>query len=106
MNKLFQNESFNLGFWSCITLFGLLNIFSYKSSNELPIDSNIRLADVGGYNIGFPFTLYKAEYGYPFQFYFVWTGLISDILICLIFSLVIGLTLKIIWSKISSQHTA
>jgi hypothetical protein len=111
MSKLFQNTAFGWGFWLGILIFGLLNIFSYVNSRaeqaELDgklAEEGIRFADAGGYSMGFPFVLYRWDFGYPFHFYFVWSGLIADILIGLILSFLVGLIFKFVWEKFTAKR--
>jgi len=104
VNKLFQNTAFNLGFWGGITLFALLNMSSYSKSYEdyVNLQSNI---SAGGYNGGFPFMMYKTEIGYLNNSYVVWSGLVGNILITLVFSFVLGLIFKFVWLKIVSRRS-
>ncbi len=99
MSKLFKNTAFNFGFWSGFLLFALLNLFSCIG------DSYSNLADAGGYKIGFPLTIYQADFGYPFHFYFIWSGLIVDIFVGIIFSFVFGLVFEFIHSRIDSRRS-
>src|SRR3712207_321621 len=104
MHKLISYAAFKIGFWSGIFLFVVLNLLSYELSRHKYDTLPIKFADAGGYEMGFPFTLYVWSFGYPFNFYFVWSGLIADILIALVFSFVLGLIFKFVWSKSASRR--
>ena len=64
----------------------------------------MEFADVGGYEIGFPFTFYRWEFGYTSGSHFVWFGLITDILVAIAFVYIVGLIFRFIWSSISSRR--
>ena len=53
------------------------------------------------------------KYGFPFNFYeslpmvsenFLWFGLIGDILFAIVFSFIVGLFFKYLWSKVSNSY--
>ena len=102
MSKLFQNNAFSLGFTVGFILIILINFVNSIISYQNFLQSKF---SAGGYIIGFPFTFYKVEIGFLNYFYFIWFGLFADILIALIFSFLLGLTFKFVWSKISSRRT-
>jgi hypothetical protein len=96
--------AFNLGFWVGICLFAFINSVSYIVSYAEHHRPEMKFADAGGYAIGFPMTFYRWEFGYPFRFYFVWSGLIADILIGITFTFVVGFVFKFVWTKIQPQN--
>jgi len=61
---------------------------------------------------GMCFDCYET-YGFPFALYesgtilhldeFIWAGVVADISIAIVFSLMLGLIFKYVWSKISSR---
>ncbi len=92
MNKLTKNIAFKLGFLAGILFFVLANIF--------PALFNI--------NSGICFDCYET-YGFPFALYesgtvlhlnqFIWAGVVADISIAIISSLILGLVFKYIDQK-------
>jgi hypothetical protein len=101
MSKLFCNKAFNLGFFITFGLFGFLNYLVYIVSNNVNNNSVITFS-AGGYIVGFPFVFYQVIIGHPNIFDFRWLFLIANILIAVVFSLLIGLIFKFVWSKISA----
>ncbi|MDQ3181583.1 MAG: hypothetical protein M3Q33_13810 [Acidobacteriota bacterium] len=110
MNKLFQNTAFNLGFWCGLVLFAFINFLSYIKAIHEFSTADFAIAPIrfssGGYSFGFPFILYKTEIGYPNHFYFVWSGLIANILIAIVFSFIVGFVVNFMWSKIVSRRSS
>ncbi len=93
MRKLFQDTAFGSGFMSGISLFIGLNIYSLAANYGECIDCYGRF--------GFHFPL---EDSGNLLVNIMWFGLIADILFALIFSFVVGLIFKSIWSKIISRR--
>ena len=71
MKKVFQNEIFNLGFSCGFVLLTFFNFLSYTNSYHDFSNRPIKFS-ASGYEIGFPFSLYKVEIGNPNYFCFVW----------------------------------
>lgn len=96
MRKLFQGKAFDFGFVAGIILFVFANMFTIPDSGN-----------------GICFDCYEAV-GFPFTFHekgtilhlnqFVWAGVIADISIAIIFSVVLGLMFNYVWSKISMNR--
>jgi hypothetical protein len=99
MKKLFQDNSFNTGFWSGLILFALFNFLSYISALHTYDTRPIKISG-GGYEFGFPFTMYGISGGYPIVEAYSWSAITANILTTLVCSFVIGLVFKLIWSNV------
>ncbi len=97
MNKLIQNKMFKLGFFIGILFFICANIYT-------------ALPDRKG---GICFDCYET-YGFPFALHesgtilhldeFIWAGAVADISMAIVFSLILGLIFKYVWSKVSLRR--
>ncbi len=95
--KLFQSTIFIVGFCISGMLFNALNYLSYFShANMFSCDDCI-------IRLGFPFYFYERG-GFFTVNQFIWSGLIADVLIAVIFSFVIGLIFKFVWEKIAAKR--
>lgn len=103
MSKLFQNKAFKLSFSCGLILSVLINYLSYVKSYYDFTHPQFEFS-VGSYSAGFPFPFYIAVIGFPNHFYFIWIHLITDILIAVVFSFIIGLIFRFVWSKISPRR--
>ena len=101
MNELFKDNAFNIGFWSGISLFVVFNFLSYVIAHK-PNNSGVNLVH-GIDEIGFPFTLYIEGGEFPVN-QIIWAGLIANFSVAIVFSFVIGLIFKFLWSKILSSY--
>lgn len=99
MSKLFKNKPFKYGFILGIVLSLIIQLFTYVDY----LVSRERLIHLSGINIdviwywGLPFPIF---YGGDF----ILRGLIGNILVAIIFSFIIGLIFKFVWSKISVRR--
>jgi hypothetical protein len=103
MKTMLRTRVFRFSFLAGISLFVMLNSFSYNSYHTRQL-----LHTFG------PFSIYDADaYGIPFSFYFVgegiprwssfvWSELVADVVIALIFSFVIGGVSTFLWPKIKT----
>lgn len=96
MSKLFNNKAIVTGFFSGIVLFLCLNYYTVMQAFDNMCFDCMRV-------FGFPFTFVETG-GYVTHTDIFWFSLIVDILIALIFSAVIGLIFKFIWSKLSKRR--
>jgi hypothetical protein len=96
MNKFHFGKGFKLG--------SLISLFLSAGVNLLPL--KLTLVSSCNYcvrSVGFPFRFYEdSKFGEQFQRHIIWSALVSDIFILIIFSFVIGLLLNFIWSKLAT----
>ncbi len=93
MNNLIKHKVFISTFLPAYFLFFAITIFILDLKSEG--------VGVGHLEYGFPFTYY---YSHCFGGYYLWFGLIGNILVAAIFSIVIGLVSTHFWLKFSSQE--
>jgi len=97
MSKLFQNIVFILGLLCGTVFYFWITITIDRRSRGIPcFDCQ--------WETGFPFA-YHQESGFVEPSRYLWFGLIADVIIAVIFSFIIGLIFRFIWSKISSHRT-
>jgi small basic protein len=94
MKKLFQNTAFIIGFWSVIIILLVLNIIPSETNKF----SNIII------DRGFPFLMYREGISSNYSTYVFWSGLVANIVIALVCSFAVGLSFKLIWSRITSRQ--
>ncbi len=106
MNKLFKNIFFKFCFCAGFILFAAINLLSFIRAFNI-----CRYASYcDRYDVGFPYVMFKTyeryteKTGLSNHYDVVWFSLIVDILITLIFSFLIGLILKLIWSKVAFRR--
>lgn len=96
MSNLFQSRPFNVGILCGLVLLAAVNYYSYLISGKSQTSHSVQ-------KFGFPFTVY--EYGGSVTFErILWFGLIADILIAVIFSLIVGLIFKLIGVKFTTRE--
>ncbi len=96
--KFFKNKAFNIGFVLGIILFVFLQLYDHIR--------NIRLEEKLSHLSGISISVIWS-WGLPFPMYY-WgriflIGIIGNIFAAIIFSFVLGLIFKLVWSKIKSQ---
>ena len=94
MRNLRRNSSFHLAFgWSMIS-FLITNLIIHvyaKYRFENPPSSEIRFSHLGGFESGFPFTMYVFGFrGYLFAENWIWSGLIGNFLVAIVASFAMG----------------
>lgn len=103
MSKLFKERAFRYGFLLGFILFLIIHVYNFWEIMTIvePVSSQISIGLI--YYFGFPFPIFEWNHYSPIarQFYFL--GLAVNMLIALIFSIVLGLIFKFIWSKISAR---
>jgi hypothetical protein len=91
-----MNKFFNLAFWFGFAVgflsFAIFNLMVYK----LTLSGETRIYNRMN-NIGFPFSFYEWG-GNPYVERFLQFGLIADIVIVLVHSLLIGLFFRYLWN--------
>ena len=98
MSKVF-NKAFNIGILSGILFCAGINYYTvilFKRHTVIMSENE--------YTMGFPFYWYEYLLNLN-RGRILWSGLIADILFAVAFSFLIGLTLKFVRSRISSQRT-
>ncbi len=105
MNNLSESRAFNLGLWCGIVLFVVLNVLNYSNSRDCSLNSQIYFLSGDDCISGFPLFMYNRGLASPNGSYIIWVGLIGNILIALVFSFVLGLIFKFIWSKIATRRS-
>lgn len=95
MKNFLKEKSFLIGFLFGLSLTVLTNYYDYQSENMFSCDDCIL-------SLGYPFTFYR-EGGFVTIKEIVWVGLISDVFIAIIFSFIVGLLFKLIWSKFQTN---
>lgn len=103
--KLFSNKAFLIGFTSGILFFLFINAFMIWMS------SCHHCVNIAGFPIVFYEKFVGTVYYTPvkgisydnFEYFYIWR-LAADILIAIISSFVLGLILKLIWSKFASRR--
>ncbi len=96
MKNLIKNRAFVLGSASGILIFAALNVY-----DSLPESDAVCFHCYETF--GFPFS-YLGTGGYFTHTDILWAGLFADILVAILFSSVIGLIFKFVWSKILSPR--
>ena len=95
MSKLFKDKAFLIGFFCGVILFVCLNYYTVMQNYDGLCFDCI-------FYFGFPFT--SVEHGgYVTRTIIHWLGLFADFLITLIFSFILGLIFKFVWSKIAAR---
>ena len=89
--KMIRAKAFGAGLAIGLLLFISVNYFDYITKNMFVCDDCML-------SFGFPFTLYQ-EGGFITIKEVLWFGLIADILIAIIFSFIVGLIFRFVWSK-------
>jgi hypothetical protein len=99
MRRLILNYAFNLGFLTGILLFIAINLYA-----DRPLANKAtRLCFHCLNEWGFPFRYFEAGGNPGIERYF-WLGLVGDIFVALIFSFLVGLVFKFVWSKLASRR--
>jgi hypothetical protein len=108
MKDLIKNKAFRIGFAIttclhvglniCIYLF-LLHKFYHQEDERFTTTMTIHLI----YNVGFPFPMYFWT-DYSHDGHIIWEGIILNILSLIIFSFIIGLIFKFVWSEFTSKQ--
>ena len=98
MSKFFQNKAYIYGVASGTTLSLVIQIVSYinytTSIKNFKNPPGVHMSMI--WNWGFPFpTVYAEDFNLG--------GLIGNILVTIIFSLILGFVFKFVWSKISAS---
>ena len=93
MKNLIRHKVFIVSFLMAYFLFFVVTVFA--------LDLKKQGVGVGHLEYGFPFTYY---YSHCFGGYYLWLGLIGNILVAGIFSFVIGLVSTHFWLKFSSPE--
>ncbi len=105
MNNLSERRAFNLGLWCGIVLFVVLNVLNYSNSRDCFLNSEIDFLSGDGCFSGFPLLMYNGGLASPNGSNIIWSGLIGNILIALVFSFVLGLIFNFVSSKIFSRRS-
>lgn len=107
MKNLLKDKVFMTAFATTICLFIVLNIlvylmllydFYYKTNERFTSTITIHLI----FNVGLPFPMYFWT-DYSHEGRFIWQGIVGNIISITIFSFIIGLIVRLIWSKISAS---
>jgi hypothetical protein len=98
MKRLFKDNTFNIGFWCGLIIFAASNFLSFVSAVHR-YDTRLIKLSTGGYEWGFPFTMFKIFIGYPGGEEFYWLSVIANISTALVCSFLIGLAFRFVWSK-------
>ena len=98
MNKFYQGKGFKLGVLVSLFMSLAPNLFILK----LILVTHCNYCQ---HSVGFPFRFYEdSKFGGQFKQDILWSGLIADIFILIIFSFVIGLVVNFIWSKFATPQ--
>jgi ABC-type antimicrobial peptide transport system permease subunit len=92
MQKFIVVKSFVFGFLSGILLFLGLNYYTHMQAYEDGLCFHCLR------EFGFPFYFYKSGTSLHYEI-ILWSGLIADVVIALVFSILIGLLFGYVWSK-------
>lgn len=95
MKENLQNSSFIFGFGTAFITFIILNLFCKRFEYQMFVTV---------INIGFPFSMYRGVVSGHSVYYFIWSGLIANFVIAILFSFVVGLLVKYFWSKFTSAR--
>jgi hypothetical protein len=95
MKNLIKNRAFQIGFCLSILAFLYLNLFSYINRYEL-----VRL-EITGPSWGYPLYLVTADGMWNSEIEIF--GILFNLIFWLVCSFIIGLTFKLIWSKLSAN---
>lgn len=96
MKKLFRDDSFNIGFFGGVFLVAWANYYSTSNFFD-SAESNFI------FELGFPFTFFRKIEGMDSITQIIHWGLLADIVFATIFSFLLGLTFKFVWSRISGN---
>lgn len=95
MNKLLKNNSFKLGF--------IIGILFFIAANFYTILPKSKVICFDCYNtFGFPFNMHE-EGTILHLNQFIWSGVVANFAVGLVFSFVLGIIFKLIWSKFTAQ---
>ncbi|HEX8369634.1 MAG TPA: hypothetical protein VF604_13905 [Pyrinomonadaceae bacterium] len=105
MNNSVENKGFKRGFKTGIILSLFAQLFSFLNYLFSLINSENHPGVVvhGFWGIGFPFSMYYGMYDI-FHGDLNFTGLVGNIAVAIIFSFILGLIFKFVWSKSASRH--
>ena len=93
MKKLIRSKIFTSGFF--------LSYFSFFVVTIFILDLKKDGVGVEHYEHGFPFAYY---YSHCFGGYYLWVGLVGNMLLAAAISAVVGLAISQLWSKFSSPE--
>jgi hypothetical protein len=104
LNKSFLINPFRLGFLSGVVIFIVIHLYNFL----VVINGESYVSSKGvsmhiSYRFGLPFAIYEWS-GYSTKSTFYLTGLLGDVFTVVVFSFLLGLIFKSIWSKISSRR--
>ena len=91
MKNLIFNKAFQLGFWIGFVSIVIFNLSTFTLPVEAHVHHYIN-------TVGFPFAFYEWG-GNPYVERISQKGLIADILVLLIYSFLVGLLFRFMWSQ-------
>ena len=93
VRKITSGTIFKLGFWTGVFLFCVANLLSYPMSGSIRISPKLGLLD-DGHAFGFPFAFYFVWSGVPRESNFIRLEALLNLLIAVLVSLLIGVALR------------
>ena len=94
--KISKSNAFSLGVIASLALFTIVNFVSYPMSRSLRISPKIGLLDDGH------------AFGFPFAFYFVWSGetafVLSEAIVNLLVGVMCAFAIGLIFSKVLGKQ--